>query len=60
MSNEHDEEQRKYVAMKITTAYFIAKEEPPFTKFTKLKDLQRKNGLPGSEINFFIQAPSGD
>ena len=26
-------------------SYFIAKEELPFTKFPKLLDLQRKNGL---------------
>ena len=45
MKNKCDEEQRKDVAMKINTAYFIAKEELPFTKFPKLLDLQRKNGL---------------
>ena len=45
MSNKCDEEQRKDVAMKMNTAYFIAKEELPFTKFPKLLDLQRKNGL---------------
>ena len=45
MRNKCDEEQRNDVAMKINTAYFIAKEELPFTKFPKLLDLQRKNGL---------------
>ena len=45
MSNKCDEEQRKDVAMKMNTAYFIAKEELPFTKFPNLLDLQRKNGL---------------
>ena len=39
------EEQRKDVAMKINTAYFIAKEELPITKLPKLLDLQSKNGL---------------
>ena len=45
MRNKCDEEQRKDVAMKINTAYFIAKEELPITKLPKLLDLQRKNGL---------------
>ena len=45
MRNRCDEEQRKDVAMKINTAYFKVKEELPFTKFPKLLDLQRKNGL---------------
>ena len=45
MSNKSDEEQRNDVAKKMNTAYFIAKEELPFTKFPKLLDLQRKNGL---------------
>ena len=45
MKNRCDEEQRKDVAMKINTAYLVAKEELPFTKFPKLLDLQRKNGL---------------
>jgi len=45
MSNKSDEDQRNDVAKKINTAYFIAKEELPFTKFPKLLNLQRKNGL---------------
>ena len=44
-SNKSDEEQRNDVAKKMNTAYFVAKEELPFTKFPKLLDLQRKNGL---------------
>ena len=31
--------------LKFNTAYFIAKEELPFTKFKSQLDLQRKNGL---------------
>ena len=31
--------------MKTTTAYFIAKEELPFSKFQGLINLQKKNGL---------------
>ena len=31
--------------MKMTTAYFIAKEELPFSKFPGLINLQKKNGL---------------
>ena len=34
---------------KINTAYAIAKEELPFTKFRPLLDLQRKNGLELSQ-----------
>ena len=34
--------------MKMTTAYFIAKEELPFSKFQSLIDLQKKNGLERS------------
>jgi len=49
MRNKCDEAQRKDVAMKINTAYFIAKEELPFTKFPKPLDLQRKNGLQIAE-----------
>ena len=50
MSNKSDEEQRNDVAKKMNTAYFIAKEELPFTKFCKLLDLQRKNGLQIREM----------
>ena len=31
--------------VKFNTAYFVAKEELPFTKFKSQLDLQRKNGL---------------
>ena len=40
-----DERDRKEVAVKMTTAYFVAKEEPPFSKFSPLISLQKKNGL---------------
>ena len=40
-----EERERKEVAIKMTTAYFIAKEELPFSKFHGLIDLQTKNGL---------------
>ena len=45
-----DEEERdqREVAVKMTTAYFIAKEELPFSKFQGLIDLQKKNGLERS------------
>jgi len=41
-----DERDQKEVAVKMTTAYFVAKEEPPFNKFNPLISLQKKNGLP--------------
>ena len=37
-----DERDRKEVAVKMTTAYFVAKEEPPFSKFNPLISLQKK------------------
>lgn len=40
-----DERDRKEVAVKMTTAYFVAKEELPFSKFNPLISLQKKNGL---------------
>ena len=40
-----EERERKEVAVKMTTAYFIAKEELPFSKFHGLIDLQKKNGI---------------
>lgn len=39
------ERDRREVAIKMTTAYFIAKEELPFSKFNALIALQKKNGL---------------
>lgn len=33
------------MAVKVNTAYFIAKEELPFSKFRPLLSLQKKNGL---------------
>lgn len=40
-----EERDRREVAIKMTTAYFVAKEELPFSKFNGLIDLQKKNGL---------------
>ena len=40
-----DGRDRKEVAVKMTTAYFVAKEELPFSKFNSLISLQKKNGL---------------
>ncbi len=40
-----EERDRREVAIKMTTAYFIAKEELPFSKFKGLIDLQNKNGI---------------
>ena len=42
---DEEEKERREVAMKMTTAYFIAKEELPFSKFPGLINLQKKNGL---------------
>ena len=42
---DEEERDRREVAVKMTTAYFIAKEELPFSKFQGLIDLQKKNGL---------------
>ena len=40
-----EEKNRKDVEAKINTAYLIAKEELPFSKFEPILALQRKNGL---------------
>lgn len=40
-----DERDHREVAIKMTTVYFIAKEELPFSKFNGLILLQKKNGL---------------
>ncbi|KAL9978046.1 hypothetical protein ACROYT_G015523 [Oculina patagonica] len=42
---DQEEKDRRAVAVKMTTAYFLAKEEIPFSKFQGLINLQRKNGL---------------
>ena len=42
---EQEERDQREVAVKITTAYFLAKEEILFSKFQGLIDLQKKNGL---------------
>ena len=36
---------RKEMEIKLNTAYFVAKEELPFSKFEGLLSLQRKNGV---------------
>ena len=40
-----EEQAFKEVLVKINTAYFIAKEELPFTKFPGLLQLQQKNDI---------------
>ena len=40
-----EEQNRNEMAVKINTAYFIAKEELPFSKFGPILSLQKKNGL---------------
>ena len=42
---DDEERDQREVAVKMTTAYFIAKEELPFSKFQGLINLQKKNGL---------------
>lgn len=42
---DEEEKERREVAVKMTTAYFTAKEELPFSKFPGLINLQKKNGL---------------
>lgn len=45
VTKDLDERDQNEVAVKMTTAYFVAKEELPFSKFSPLISLQRKNGL---------------
>ena len=40
-----EEQNRKELEVKVNTAYLIAKEELPFTKFHPILSLQKKNGL---------------
>ena len=40
-----DEQAYKEMSVKMNTAYFIAKDELPFTKFPGLLQLQQKNGI---------------
>ena len=42
---DQEERDHKEVAVKMTTAYFLAKEELSFSKFQALINLQIKNGL---------------
>lgn len=39
-----EEQGHKEVAVKINTAYLIAKEEVPFSKFGAILSIQKKNG----------------
>ena len=43
--SQNDKDARAEMAIKMNTAYFIAKEELPFTKYAGLLQLQKKNGL---------------
>lgn len=42
---DEEEKARREVVVNMTTAYFIAKEKIPFSKFPGLINLQKKNGL---------------
>ena len=42
---DQEEKDRRDVAVKMTTAFYLAKEELPFSKFQGLIELQKKNGL---------------
>lgn len=43
--SQNDKDARAEMAIKMNTAYFIAKEELPFTKYAGLIQLQKKNDL---------------
>ena len=45
MRSQNDKDAQKEMTIKINTAYFVAKEELPFTKYKGLVQLQKKNGL---------------
>lgn len=45
INKEMQFQERKEMVAKINTAYFVAKEEIPFSKFEGLISLQRKNGV---------------
>ena len=45
IQSQNDKDARAEMAIKMNTAYFIAKEELPFTKYSGLLQLQKKNGL---------------
>lgn len=47
-TKDKEERDRREMAVKLNTAYFVAKEELPFSKFEGLLALQKKNGV---EIN---------
>ena len=44
-TKDQEENKRREVALKMTTTYFVAKEELPFSKFEGLISLQKKNGV---------------
>ena len=45
ISKDMQSQERKEMEAKINTAYFVAKEELPFSQFEGLLSLQRKNGV---------------
>lgn len=45
INKDMQSQERKEMEAKINTAYFVAKEELPFSKFEGLLSLQRKNGV---------------
>ena len=45
IQSQNDKDAQAEMAIKMNTAYLIAKEELPFTKYAGLIQLQKKNGL---------------
>lgn len=45
-----DDDNVNGMAFKMTTAYTIAKEELPFTKFKPLIEMQRRNGVIMNDV----------
>lgn len=45
MRHENEKQAQKEMSIKFNTAYFLAKEELPFTKYAGLIRLQKKNGI---------------
>ena len=45
VQQKNDKEAQREMSVKFNTAYFLAKEELPFTKYAGLIQLQKKNGL---------------
>ena len=44
-NTQNDKDARAELTIKMTTTYFIAKEELPFTRYAGLIQLKKKNGL---------------